>query len=615
MEFNSLEDVYTYLEADHAAYDKEWELTSAIKRLADKTTDELVKNKLRWETFVFDFHIKDGIVKPLHSSTKEDGTTVFAYPSFSDFGEDGLAYLKERVAGIRNDFLVSRYNHILWHSPTPHKHHQYARQAADAYLRILNNLRCARQDSKKGRICLDLLKNGLQVSIESKYKIDEFKTIITSWLFNKGMFPTDLKIFLLNYLLKQNLFKKEELTETLDLVKKIGAAHSKKVTDYFFTKDIYETGLRLAQKLGTDTKVWNKRIGDAIVKMANHRMDDETRMIPLSFLKEAIPYYKLAGSEKKVREIEQRYFELKKELRLSKIEVPLDDEAANELSDYLNAKTAKLMAAAPDDIYGYLLTGADIFPHKKWLVEMGKDRNSAFLDFVTTMRFDINNNVAREKDNKQEKETEKIYENYHLYLRMSVLPFLHRIFIEGIRKGKISFPTLIRFLMEHTWLGQEHTDYDSGGEPIRYNWLSLIAPSLHEYFLQTESALRSTEPYTNYVMPIDSLTLKFEGVLRDFCRLLKISTTTMGKGNVLREKYIEDLLAEKEVHKYFDENDLLLFKFLFVAKGGMNLRNNIAHCFYRFQSYNFQIVHLLICAFLRIGKYRMTIQKDKKSGS
>jgi hypothetical protein len=37
--------------------------------------------------------------------------------------------------------------------------------------------------------------------------------------------------------------------------------------------------------------------------MAESRMDDKTRMIPLAFLKESIPYYKAAGLGKKVKEV------------------------------------------------------------------------------------------------------------------------------------------------------------------------------------------------------------------------------------------------------------------------------------------------------------------------
>jgi Domain of unknown function (DUF4209) len=611
MEFNNLDEIYGYLESNVYNVKRDWELTSAMKKLADKTTDDAIKEKIKWECFVFDFYLQDGKVKPMGSSTKEDGTTIYAYPSYDDFDESGMNYLKFRANQVKSNYLIARYNQILWNGSKPYKHHLQAKNAIDAYLKILDSLNCIKEEKKGGWDCLELMRNAFRLALQVKYKVDSFKTILQSWLFDKRKFPTELKIFVLKFMLDSAQFKKDDFDGSLELVKNIGTVHRKKKPGYFLAKEIYETGLRIAQRSGNDTKIWNKRIGDAIIRMADYRMDDESRMIPLSFLKEAIPYYKLAGLDEKVHEVEHRYFELKKELKLTKYELPLNDEASEALNEYLKVKTGRLMEYTPEEIYAYIISAEDMFPQKKWLVEMGRNRDNAFMDFAVNMRFDINNNVSRQKNTKEAKEKAKIFANYRLYLRLSVLPFLHRIFVDGIEQGKVNYQNLIKFFVNHTWLGQEFTDFDSGGDLIKYRWISLIAPSLHEYFIQTESALRSNSSYTNYILPIDSLTLKFEGVLRDFARILKISTTISGKGNELREKYIEELLAEPEMQKYFDENDQLFFNYLFVAKDGMNLRNNIAHCFYRFNNYNFQIMHLLICAFLRIGKYKMSAQKEK----
>jgi hypothetical protein len=609
IEFNNIDELYSYLESDSNTLESNWELTNVIRRLADTAIDKTLKEKIKWECFAFDFDLKNGKVDPIHSSTKEDGTTIYAYPSFNDFGEKGIAYLIERSKTVKSHHLIARYNQILWNSYAPFKHQEQAKKAIDVYLKILNNLNWNKEEKKEGWNRLEIMKNGFRLSLQLKYEVDSYKTILRSWLFEKNKFPKDSKIFILKFMLDLTQLKKVDFNGSLELVKQLGIEINKKKPDYFFIKEIYETGLKIAQRTGNDTKIWNKRIGDAIVSMAHSRMDDESRMIPLSLFKEAIPYYKLAGLTKKVKEVEHRYFELKKELKLSKFEVPLEDEAADALDEYLKNKTAKLLEYKPEDIFGYLLNGTDIFPERQWLIRMGKDKDSAFLDFATAMRFDINNNVSKEKDTKDAKAKGKIYQNYHLYINLTVLPLLHRIFIEGIRIGKINFKSLIQFIAKNTWLGQELTDCDSGGDLIKYQWISLIAPSLHEYFLQTESALKSNNPYTTYIMPIDSLTLKFEGVLRDFAKLINVSTTVTGKGDILREKYIEEMLAEKEIQKYFNENDLLFFNFLFVAKEGMNLRNNIAHSFYRFNNYNFQIMHLLICAFLRIGKYKISVTK------
>ena len=57
MEFNSLDEIYGHLEADVSNVRRDWELTIAMKRLADKTTEETIKEKIKWEGFGFDFYL------------------------------------------------------------------------------------------------------------------------------------------------------------------------------------------------------------------------------------------------------------------------------------------------------------------------------------------------------------------------------------------------------------------------------------------------------------------------------------------------------------------------------------------------------------------------------
>ncbi len=148
MEFNSLDEIYGHLEADVSNVRRDWELTIAMKRLADTTTEETIKEKIKWECFVFDFYLQNGEVKPMHSSVKEDGTTVFEYPSYSDFNNKGFAYLKERAATVKSEYLSARYNQILWNSPKPYKHFHQAKNGVESYLRILTAINCKKEEKK-----------------------------------------------------------------------------------------------------------------------------------------------------------------------------------------------------------------------------------------------------------------------------------------------------------------------------------------------------------------------------------------------------------------------------------------------------------------------------------
>jgi hypothetical protein len=109
------------------------------------------------------------------------------------------------------------------------------------------------------------------------------------------------------------------------------------------------------------------------------------------------------------------------------------------------------------------------------------------------------------------------------------------------------------------------------------------------------------------VLAIDSLTLKIEGLLRDMCEFSGIATfyqTKDKKGrNIVREKDLHALLHEDKIKELFDEDDLLFFRFLLVEQAGLNLRHRIAHSLLYFREYSIDLMHLLMLALLRIGKY------------
>lgn len=609
IKYKTLAELYTFLESDTKRKARDWELTNNFRRFYDSLNDEEDKRKIKWEIAAFDFMLIYGRVDPVHSSTTEDGTVVFAYPSFENFEDGGIDYLETRAGEVRNDFLIARYNQILWNCPS--KHRSNAICAVDAYLRLLNKGKWTGVRRNDEMSCIEMLRNSLTLAVQAKHKIEEHKILCQSLLFDKGKLDNGMKVFVLELMLEFPQFKTVEFNGALDLLKNITAKvkFANKQPNYHFRQKIYETAIIIAQKCKSDTKIWNKRIGDALVASAKSRIDDETKMIPLSFYQQAIPYYKKAGLSKKVRETEQQYFDLKKELKLDKFSIPLEEERAKELDDYFDKRVKKLLQGSSKDILGYILIGKDIFPSHEWLKKKSEDIQPSFLDSINQLKFDINNNLGNQNSTKASQAKAKIIKNYEYYINFAVLPFLHKIFIQGIKAGKVNFHETIKFIIDNTWLGQTLTETDLDGETTYYNWVSLIAPALHNYFIQTESALKSNVPNTNYILAIDSLALKFEGMLRDFARILGIGTTVSGKGNVMREMYIEEMLALDKIKDVFDEDDRLLFQYLFISKDGLNLRNNIAHGFFRYNNYSFQLMHLMICALLRIGKYKIRRKK------
>jgi hypothetical protein len=131
-------------------------------------------------------------------------------------------------------------------------------------------------------------------------------------------------------------------------------------------------------------------------------------------------------------------------------------------------------------------------------------------------------------------------------------------------------------------------------------------PSLNEYFIQMNYFIASGN-LPDFVLPIDSLTLKIEGLIRDICNFSGVATFYFiqdEKGRqIAREKDLGALLYEGKIKELFDEDDLLFFRFLLVEKAGYNLRHRLAHSLLLFQEYHVNFMHLLILTLLKLGKY------------
>ena len=65
-----------------------------------------------------------------------------------------------------------------------------------------------------------------------------------------------------------------------------------------------------------------------------------------------------------------------------------------------------------------------------------------------------------------------------------------------------------------------------------------------------------------------------------------------------------DLLENEKLTQIIPPRDITFFRYLFTGDG-INLRNNIAHCFYKASDYSAGTIMLLIVAFLRLGNYKL----------
>jgi len=100
--------------------------------------------------------------------------------------------------------------------------------------------------------------------------------------------------------------------------------------------------------------------------------------------------------------------------------------------------------------------------------------------------------------------------------------------------------------------------------------------------------------------------IKFEGLLREFSRNIGAQIIEFKDDGTQARISFDKLLDNAKLKNLVPEDDIALFKFIFTSNG-MNLRNNIAHCFYQTKNYSSATMLLLISALLKLGNYKYNI--------
>jgi hypothetical protein len=371
-----------------------------------------------------------------------------------------------------------------------------------------------------------------------------------------------------------------------------------------------ELGEMVEQRAGTTIYNWNGLIAEAYEKMMDANLQNN-KHVAIDFCSNALEHYRLAKNEDKIARLEAIYTELSSSLEFPEIEVKIN------LKEYIvdcEKRVEELMKFPSEQIIGFVMTDKSLLPDYTFTKELTQKILKQFplqAIFPITLT-DEQGHTAQCYTTPEEIENYRTIHQYHMILENYCLRFINMIFIEGLNEEKITYDELMMFFQNYSWFGKTFPKKRFNKE-VQYNWLSLLAPSLFEYFTQMDY-WRASGNYPNLVLCIDSLVLKIEGLLRDMFFFKGIATFTSkhdkkhGK-KITHEKELNALLNEKRISELFDPDDLLLFKFVLIEKAGYNLRHKIAHSLMFSTQYQVNFIHLLILILLKLGSYNMTITR------
>lgn len=619
MNFTNLDSLYEHIEKRAIDYKDPLEIGDLFQKLRDLRHEEnnsVEAEKAQWEIDFFYFVLAKGEIGNRFTSTTDKGEVV-EYPSLSRFDNRAYEYLLKRLSNTQNPLLKAYYSHILWCSPK--KHTKYAKQAVDSYLELIKIYEKKDKREPQEHYGLDVLKaiqNAYFISHQIKYKRDKIKSELRR-LISRFNFKSSSSFALRANLIELMFEGKKRFTkEDFDGFENLCWRMSKDLTiagNIHAAISMLEIGEEVDKKLSRTSHVWKRRIAESYEKLMNQTKDAAS----LSFCLSALENFKKANAKRKIKELEKKYSELKSSTKFTEIKKNID--IGKHLKKCREVAEKIVQKSNSEQLIKILMGDESLLPQYKDMEKIIKKRREQSIteQLFPIVPIDQSGHFSQHFSEEEEKKYYAILQQYQWELEIIKIHLINDIFVTAIRENKLSTNVILRFLNRHSWFGKTISKTLPNNKTIEYNWLNLIAPSLNEYFIQMQYCFLGSINNPNFVLSIDSLTLKIEGLLRDICCFSGVTTfymTADKKGRrIAREKDIHALLYEDEVKKLFNENDLLFFKFLLVEKVGYNIRHKVAHSLMLFQEYNISYMHLLILALLRLGKYDFIKEKKRVS--
>ena len=575
-DFNDLESLYKHIE-DKALTDSELhQIKTLFMKFRDTKHQENNSgeaDKAQWEIYFLSFGLKEGEIRPEWEQTDGKGQ-ISVFPHLNLFNEKTYEYLISRLNATNHPKLKAQYAHILWCSPKKHK--KFAKIAINSYFKLISTYEQEydQDDNFLDHEISEAVINAYSIARQINDGVEKVKSELRRLVQKFSSSAAFSALTLIEFMLEP---KKGFVKVDFDGLENVCWQIAEHFTDDKQTAiDFLTLGETVDQKLNKQSYPWIQRIAQHYE--AQMQLFENGPNVALVFCMNAIENYKKIRDEEKVKELEQRYSELKDSMVFGEFREKID--LTDILKEYAESAKEFVKNRTPEEIIPYLIFGKDLLPtyHEVEKSMQEPVKRSPLLHMLSKVVLDQSVNTAQHFDSEEEKKYFDILNGYKSQLELANIHLIRMIFCEAILENKLTFDVLIDFIKEYCWYGKNLSKQFPNDQTFTYNWLDLIAPALHEYFRQVTFFFADpTRNSPNFVLGLDSLTLKIEGLFRDLCQLSGIAVSHQTKDhsgrNIAREKDINALLHEDAIKELFDEDDLLFLKFLLIEKCGYNLRN------------------------------------------
>lgn len=260
-----------------------------------------------------------------------------------------------------------------------------------------------------------------------------------------------------------------------------------------------------------------------------------------------------------------------------------------------------------EEVIQFLINDKLLIPKKEFITSQAKENKKQGLFYMLTGNiniFDQRGNLVKIYSTDEEKEWREIMQMYRFSMQFKSIK-INMILESLITKRKISLETIHKYMKENTWISHTFAFSLANSQSITYTFYNIIYILLKEYFHLFEKQLKHNNLTSlDVFMFIDSLTLKFEGLIRELFSINNYPTFILNNDTgTAFEKDLNALLHDENIKNFLDEDELLFYKYLFIEQEGINLRNRIAHSLFFEQEYDMGLANLLFIALLRLFKF------------
>lgn len=506
------------------------------------------------------------------------------------------AYIVQRINQTKNKLLKAIYSEILYYSDEQ-QYKPYIQQAIENYYEVLNEFYIALSGKPTDDFIhsiINVIRKLLHLAVKSKTtKLKDIKVLILKIIQVNNNFKLYhyLVVSIIELMLEYDkTFKKVDFEGVDDIFWNLVLLKLKEENYHYLINIISKYGNKIDEKRGKLSYPWDEVLGKCFIKSMEKA---DSNLAARIWCIEAIKHYtKLNKYTNKIKQLEQKYVTFQDKLEFLEQSQPVNTKLWVD-------KATKILKLSPIDIFRTLSVSNDFYPPLDSL----KNQGGVFEDLFPTSYLD--HNMHPSKISLLKTEQDLYLTNYRMYWQLYQITIQY-ILIDGIKKNCFDLQNLITFLMNYSSFFDLIPKSISKKKRIQYNWSATIISIFETYFTEMDRWIKNPKEYYPYLVTItDSLVLKFETLIRYYLSCYNqptIASLPQEKG-IIREKDLNYLLYDDFVIEKFDFNDLLYFRYLFIAKEGLNLRNEIAHGILIPEQYTVELFNLVFFAFLRLAKY------------